>query len=61
MKQDTREKIILKRGYRKNIFGTRDDLYISNYPVAAKYLAQRIGNQRKVLVELCCGVLGHYE
>ncbi|MDP1993964.1 MAG: class I SAM-dependent methyltransferase [Ignavibacteria bacterium] len=53
---DTRESIIERRGYRKNIVGDKFSLYISNYPVAVKYLKQRIGNSKKNLAELCCGV-----
>ncbi len=57
MKQsDTRLTIVERRGYRKNIVGDKFSLYISNYPVAVKYLKRRIGNQKKVLAELCCGV-----
>ena len=53
---DTRESIIKRRGYRKNIVGDKFSLYISNYPVVVKYLKQRIGNSNKILAELCCGV-----
>ncbi len=53
---DNKESIIQRRGYRKNIVGDKFSLYISNYPVAVKYLKQRIGNSNKILAELCCGV-----
>ncbi|MGM5488085.1 MAG: methyltransferase domain-containing protein [Nanobdellota archaeon] len=53
---DTRKSIIERRGYREDIVGDRFSLYISNYPVAVKYLRQRIGNSKKVLAELCCGI-----
>ncbi len=57
MKQpDTRESIIKRRGYRKNIVGDKFSLYISNYPISVKYLKERVGNSQKILVELCCGV-----
>ena len=53
---DTRESIIKRRGYRKNIVGDKFSLYISSYSVAARYLKQRIENFNKILAELCCGV-----
>lgn len=55
-KTETRESIIKRRGYRKNISGDKFSLYISNYPITVKYLTERIGDTTKVLVELCCGV-----
>jgi len=53
---DTREAIIGKRGYRKNIKGDQYSLYLSNYPISAKYLARRLENKGKILAELCSGV-----
>lgn len=53
---DTRDLIIKRRGYRKNIQGDKFSLYISSYPVAIKYLKARIGDKNKRLAELCCGV-----
>ena len=53
---DTREAIIGKRGYRKDIKGDQYSLYLSNYPISAKYLAGRLENKGKILVELCSGV-----
>ena len=52
----TREEIIARRGYRKNILGDKFSLYISNYPVNANYLKSRIGNSELVLAELCCSI-----
>ncbi|MFC1790615.1 class I SAM-dependent methyltransferase [Patescibacteria group bacterium] len=53
---DTREAIIKRRGYRKNIVGDKFSLYISSYPVAINYLRHRVGNPQKVIAELCCGI-----
>lgn len=53
---DSKEAIIAKRGYRTNIKGDQYSLYLSNYSVAAEYLAERLENKGKTLVELCCGV-----
>lgn len=53
---DTREAIIGKRGYRKDIKGDQYSLYLSNYPISAKYLARRLENKGEILVELCSGV-----
>ncbi len=53
---DTKAEIIAKRGYRKSIKGDQYSLYLSNYPVAADYLSERLENKGKILVELCCGV-----
>ena len=53
---DSRETIIQRRAYPANIKGAQYDLYLSNYPVAAQYLADRIGDSNKVAVELCCGI-----
>ncbi len=53
---DTREAIIAKRGYRKDIKGDQYSLYLSNYPISAKYLARRLENKGKILAELCSGV-----
>ena len=58
---DTRESIIRRRGYRKDIQGDIFSLYITNYPVTALYLGNRIGDKDKVLVELCCGIGGTLE
>ena len=52
----SRELIIKKRGYRKDIKGDKFSLYIANYPVTVEYLRKRIGSPGKILVELCCGV-----
>ena len=54
--EETRESIINRRRYRRNIKGDKFSLYISNYPIIAEYLKSRIGDDKKVLVELCCGV-----
>lgn len=51
---DTREQIIAKRGYRSDIHGAQYILYLSNYPIAATYLATRLKGD--VLLELCCGL-----
>jgi tRNA G37 N-methylase Trm5 len=56
MSKETKEAIIKRRKYRKNIKGDVRSLYISSYPVSAKYLAKRIGNKEWTLVELCCGI-----
>ncbi len=56
MDENTRNTLIEKRKYRKDISGDTLTLYISNSPVAAKWLAKRIGNPDKSLLELCCGV-----
>jgi len=53
---DTKEQILEKRGYEPWVQGRQYDLYLSNYPNPAKYLAQRIGNPNKTIAELCCGV-----
>ena len=53
---DTREVIIAKRGYRKDIKGDQYSLYLSNYPISTRYLAGRLENKGKILVELCSGV-----
>ena len=53
---NTRESIIERRGYRKNIKGDKFSLYISNYPVIVDYLKKRIGDSKKILAELCCGI-----
>lgn len=54
--KDKRTEIINKRGYPLNLQGDLVSLYISNYLDAAGYLAERIGNKEKTVVELCCGV-----
>ncbi len=51
---DTKEQIISKRGYRNNIQGDQYILYLSNYPIAAKYLASRLNGN--TLLELCCAL-----
>lgn len=53
---DTEELIIKRRGYRKNIVGSKFSLYISNYPVVVRYLKERFGDPTKILAELCCGI-----
>ena len=53
---DTKESIISKRCYRKNVLGDTFSLYISNYPVAVTYLGKRIGDTEKTFAELCCGI-----
>ncbi|MDD5146460.1 MAG: methyltransferase domain-containing protein [Candidatus Pacebacteria bacterium] len=52
----TRTLLVKKRGYRKDIKGDCLSLYLSNTPIFARYLAERIGDDKKVLVELCCGI-----
>ncbi|MDJ0645673.1 MAG: class I SAM-dependent methyltransferase [Flavobacteriaceae bacterium] len=52
----TRETIITRRGYRTDVKGDKFSLYISNYPVNATYLKERIGNTELVLAELCCSI-----
>jgi predicted RNA methylase len=51
-----RTALITKRGYRKNISGDTLTLYLSNNPIAAQWLARRIGDPGKVVLELCCAV-----
>lgn len=51
---DTKEQIITKRGYRADIHGDQYILYLSNYPVSAKYLATRLKGD--TLLELCCAL-----
>jgi 16S rRNA A1518/A1519 N6-dimethyltransferase RsmA/KsgA/DIM1 with predicted DNA glycosylase/AP lyase activity len=53
---ESKESIIERRKYRKNIKGDAFSLYISNYPVAVEYLKKRIGNKKKTVAELCCGI-----
>lgn len=53
---DSRETIIAKRKYSETIKGSQYDLYLSNYPSSADYLAIRIGDSEKTLAELCCGI-----
>ncbi len=55
-KSETKESIIKRRGYRKDIVGDKFSLYISSYPIAIEYLKQRTGDRNKILAELCCGV-----
>ncbi len=55
-KDITKEDLITYRGYRKDIYGDKFSLYISNYPINAQYLKTRIGNSEHVLAELCCSV-----
>lgn len=52
----SRAELIRYRGYRKDIVGDKFSLYISNYPVNARYLLDRIGNPERILAELCCSV-----
>lgn len=54
--ETSRQDLINHRGYRKNIKGDKFSLFISNYPVNAKYLKSRIGNPKLVLAELCCSI-----
>lgn len=56
MNSDTRTELIKKRGYRQDIAGDALTLYLSNNPKAAQWLAERIGDEDKVLLELCCAV-----
>ena len=53
---ESRLSIIKKRGYRLDIKGSAFLLSISNYFVTAKYLKERLRDNKKVLAELCCGV-----
>lgn len=52
----TRQLIIEKRGYPKDIKGDKFSLYISTPNLITLYLKKRIGNRQKTLVELCCGI-----
>ncbi|WP_350293996.1 class I SAM-dependent methyltransferase [uncultured Croceitalea sp.] len=54
--ESTIQDIIKRRGYRENVKGDKFSLYISNYPVNAKYLKARIGNEQLILAELCCSI-----
>ncbi len=54
--EDRRSQLIQKRGYSPSIRGDEISLYISNYREAAEYLAGRIGDPTKAVVELCCGI-----
>lgn len=57
MNQETRSILIEKRGYRKDVAGDTLLLYLSNHPIAARWLAQRLGERTdEVLLELCCAV-----
>ena len=56
MKLITKKSLIQRRGYVKNTKGDSLSLYLSNYAVAAEYLAKRIGNKKKTAIELCCGI-----
>ncbi len=56
LEEITREELIRERGYRDTILGDKFSLYISNYPATAFYLGHRIGNDQKVLAELCCSI-----
>lgn len=51
---DTKEQIITKRGYRASVHGDQYALYLSNYPIAAKYLSSRLKGD--MLLELCCAL-----
>jgi 16S rRNA G966 N2-methylase RsmD len=55
-KSEVRSELIKKRGYRNDVYGDTLSLYLSNYPISAKWLANRIGNKSKVALELCCAV-----
>jgi len=52
----SRYAIICSRGYRLDIAGDWFGLKIANHPFVAKYLAKRLGDQNKILAELCCGI-----
>ncbi len=54
--KDTKKAIIERRGFRKDVKGGNFSLYISNYPVIARYLKERLSDKNKTLAELCCGV-----
>ena len=54
--KNARSDLIKKRDYKEVIVGDNLSLYIANSPVSARYLAGRIGNSEKTLLELCCGV-----
>lgn len=56
MKIGAREDIIKRRRYREDIQGGEFSLYISNYPVVAQHVCERIWDVSKVLAELCCSV-----
>jgi len=56
MEKNIRSTLIAKRGYQRNISGDAFSLYLSNSPIAAQWLAERIGDKEKVLLELCCGI-----
>ncbi len=56
LNEKTRSTLIAKRGYRQDIVGDTLALYLSNNPMAAQWLANRIGDPSKVLLELCCAV-----
>ncbi|MCL5435841.1 MAG: methyltransferase domain-containing protein [Patescibacteria group bacterium] len=56
MGNNTRDTLIAERGYSKDVAGDTLALYISNNPAAAQWLAKRIGDPDKTLLELCCGV-----
>jgi len=56
MPEESRESIIQRRKYQEDIKGDVRSLYVSNYPVTAKYLAKRIANKELTVVELCCGI-----
>lgn len=53
---DSRDSIIARRGYRPDIAGSDLAVYHSTYTVCAQYLANRIGDRKKTVVELCCGI-----
>lgn len=56
MSKLTREGIIQKRGYDESIHGDALSLKIASYPVAARYLAQRLARNGDSICELCCGI-----
>ena len=53
---DPRGKLIKSRGYQKDTYGRQYDIYLSNFKVSAKYLADRIGDKNKIIAELCCSI-----
>ncbi len=42
--------------FQSSLSGTDFDLYISNYPSTAQYLAHRLKDPNKTIMELCCGI-----
>lgn len=56
MDSDARKNLVEKRGYRGDISGDTLTVCLSNNPKAAKWLADRIGDTDKVVLELCCAI-----